>query len=220
VALQGQHKEAQVGDAQYRLRRGDKVLWYFADFASGENTGAELELRTPAHVPPTQPFGVRALAYDASGRTTPASGMQFWGGATAITDAKWWASVEAPRAGTFALAGRLWQRHPGRLDDEVRQREPRAPSSDAWRADSRHERAADSITGTAGADVVSARVGADRVVVDRGGRTPSRAGRAPTTCERAVTTVFGATATGWRVSDRFQAGLSEAAALAAASGGR
>jgi hypothetical protein len=162
VALQGQHKEAQVGGDQYRLRRGDKVLWYFADFASGENTGAELELRTPAHVPPTQPFGVRALAYDASGRTTPASGMQIWGGATAITDAKWWASVEAPRAGAFAPAGRLWQRHPGRLDDEVRQREPRAPSSDAWRADSRHERAADSITGTAGADVVSARGGGPR----------------------------------------------------------
>ena len=214
------HKEAHIGGDQYRLRRGDKVLWYFADFASVENTGAELELRTPAHVPPTQPFGLRALAYDASGRTTPASGMQIWGGATAIADAKWWASVEAPRAGAFAPAGRLWQRHPGRLDDEVRQREPRAPSSDAWRADRRHERAADSITGTAGADVVSARVGADRVVVDRGGRTPSRAGRAPTTCERAVTTVFGATATGWRVSDRFQAGLSEAAALAAASGGR
>ena len=134
------HKDAQVGGDQYRLRRGDEVLWYFADFASGENTGAELELRTPAHVRPNQPFGVQAVAHDASGRTTPASGMQIWGGATAITVANGWASVEAPRAGTFPPAGRSWQRHTGRSDDEVRQREPRALSSDVWRADSRHER--------------------------------------------------------------------------------
>jgi hypothetical protein len=212
------HKDAQVGGDQYRLRRGDEVLWYFADFASGENTGAELELRTPAHVRPNQPFGVQAVAHDASGRTTPASGMQIWGGATAITVANGWASVEAPRAGTFAPAGRLWQRHPGRLDDEVRQ--PRALSSDAWRADSpaRTRRRLDHRD--RGRRRGQRARGTYRVVVDRGGRTPSRAGRAPTTCGQAVTTVLGATATGWRVSDRFQAGLSEAAALAAASGGR
>ena len=220
VALQGQHKEAQVGGDQYRLRRGDKVLWYSPTSRASRTLARSLSFvrpptcRRPSHSaygpsPTTRVAGRRRPPACNSGAARERSPMRSGGRA-------WRRRARAPsrlRAGCGNDIQAAWTTRC------VNANLARRPAT-RGEADNRHERAADSITGTAGADVVSARVGADRVVVDRGGRTPSRAGRAPTTCERAVTTVFGATATGWRVSDRFQAGLSEAAALAAASGGR
>jgi len=162
------HGFAQVGGDQQGLRRGDEVLWYFANFATGQNTGDELELQTPARVRPNQAFGVRAVAYDGEGSATPAAGVRISGGATAVTNANGWAKVKAPRQGTFRLRAARGNDIPAEWTRTcVSANLARCPST-------RGERifgtaGADSIPGTAGADAVSARGGADRIYVGGGG---------------------------------------------------
>jgi Ca2+-binding RTX toxin-like protein len=158
------HKAPPVGGDQYPLSRGDQVLWYFASFPSGPNTGDELELRTPARVRPHQPFAVRAVAYDWDGNAKPAAGVQLSGSASAGTDATGAATVTASRPGTFRLRGR-------RANDI-----PAAPALTCVNANLarcpavRGERifgtsSPDAIPGTRGADTVLAGSGDDRVFV-------------------------------------------------------
>jgi len=83
------HAAAQVGGDQYELKRRDEVLWHFADFASGQNTGDELDLSAPGRARPGVPFTVTALAYDSEGRPDPAEGVRVSGGsAPALTDSE------------------------------------------------------------------------------------------------------------------------------------
>ncbi len=98
------HKEAQVGGDQFKLSRGDQVLWYFADFATGANTGDELGLRAPARAAPGSPFTVTAIAYDGEGRVRRAPGTRISGGATdAVTGPDGTASVTIGEEGTKKL---------------------------------------------------------------------------------------------------------------------
>jgi hypothetical protein len=97
------HKEAQVGGDQYRLARGDQVLWYFADFATGANTGKELGLRAPARVQPGAPFTVTAFEYDAEGVRSRAAGVTISGGSGAVTGPDGTARVSFGREGTKRL---------------------------------------------------------------------------------------------------------------------
>ncbi len=56
--------------------RRDEVLWYFADFSSGRNTGDALELRrVPAAVSPGEELEVRVFGYPFSGPPAPAAGV-------------------------------------------------------------------------------------------------------------------------------------------------
>jgi Ca2+-binding RTX toxin-like protein len=162
------HKAPSAGGDQYRLRRGDRVLWYFANFATGQSTGDELELRTPARVRPNQRFGVRAFAYDWEGNAKPAAGVALSGDATAVTDANGWTAVKATRRGDFGLRGRRGNDIPAAPTHTcVNANLDRCPAV-------RGERifgtaGADSITGTPGADAISGGGGNDRVDVGRGG---------------------------------------------------
>ena len=59
-----------------RVDRNDDVLWYFADFTSGRNTGDALELRgAPAAASPGEEFQVRVRGYPFSGPPAPAAGV-------------------------------------------------------------------------------------------------------------------------------------------------
>jgi Ca2+-binding RTX toxin-like protein len=163
------HKSPLVGAEQYRFHSGDQVLWYFADFATGRNTGDELELRTPARVRPNRPFSVRAVAYDADGNAKAAPGVVISGDAKAVTDATGTATVKASRQGSFRLRGKR--------GNDI----PAAPTATCVNANldrcpaARGERIfgtspPDTIVGTAGAaDVISGRGGDDRIDVSRGG---------------------------------------------------
>ena len=79
------HKRPPVGGDRYRVRRGDEVLWSFANFGTGRNTGDELKLHTPARVRPNQPFQVSAVGYTRDGQVAPAAGVQVSGDATTVT---------------------------------------------------------------------------------------------------------------------------------------
>ncbi len=81
------HVAPSVGADQVRLRNEDEVLWYFANFNSGANTGAELLLKAPARVGAGERFAVRALAFDEEGKRTPAAGVRIGGGAFPLTGA-------------------------------------------------------------------------------------------------------------------------------------
>jgi hypothetical protein len=162
------HRSPDVGGDQYHLHRGDQVVWYFANFASGENTGDELELRTPARVRPNQPFGVRAIAYDFQGNARPAAGARLEGDASAVTNANGWARVEATRQGSFRLRARRGNDVPSAPALTcVNVTLARCPAV-------RGERifgtaGPDPILGTSGADVIAAGGGDDRVDVSGGG---------------------------------------------------
>lgn len=74
------HESPDIGGDQLRLRNGDQVLWYFANFDSGNNTGDELVLRAPRRVEAGEEFEVRVHAFSASGKRAPAAGTRILGG--------------------------------------------------------------------------------------------------------------------------------------------
>ena len=71
------HVSPPVGADQRRVGRGDEVLWYFANFSTGRNTGDELALRgVPVAATPGERFEVQALAYDGNGDARPAADVR------------------------------------------------------------------------------------------------------------------------------------------------
>lgn len=161
------HASPSVGGEQYALRRGDQVLWYFADFATGKNTGDELRLATPARVRPGEPFTVKAIAYDYSGTARPAEGATITGGASATTGSDGTATVVASSKGTLTLRTRRGNDVPAAPEKIcVNQVLERCPSRRGERIIGRA--VADVIVATRGADSVIARGGDDRIDV-RGG---------------------------------------------------
>ncbi|MGH3369797.1 MAG: hypothetical protein ACRDPR_07330 [Nocardioidaceae bacterium] len=72
------HKGLQVGGDQFRLRRGDEVLWYLSPAFPAPN---ELFLAAPSQVAPGQAFGVRVFAYDDAGHRSPIAGARVPGAA-------------------------------------------------------------------------------------------------------------------------------------------
>jgi hypothetical protein len=92
------HEFSQVGGDQRPVGRSDEVLWYFANFESGENTGDELDLRgVPGLVDPGDPFEVETVAYDGEGDEVDPEGVTVTGGvAPAISGADGSTQVTAP----------------------------------------------------------------------------------------------------------------------------
>ena len=100
------HRFAEVGGDQYRLGGGENVLWYFADWSTGANTGKELALAAPVQAKAKDPFSVRATAYDDQGQPSPAEGVEITGGDdTAVTGPDGQTTVTASREGTVTLRG-------------------------------------------------------------------------------------------------------------------
>jgi hypothetical protein len=86
-----------------RVDRNDDVLWYFADFSNGRNTGDALELRgAPAAADPGEEFQVRVLGYPFSGTPAPAAGVSVTG-ASEPTAADGTTTVTAISGGVMRL---------------------------------------------------------------------------------------------------------------------
>ena len=81
------HKSPEVGGDLYPLKKNDSVLWFFANFFTGANTGDELVLKAPNKVKKGETFQVHVNAYDFAGVKTPAEGVTIAGGTFGPTDA-------------------------------------------------------------------------------------------------------------------------------------
>ena len=166
------HEEPSVGADQFELDRGDEVLWYFADFASGVNTGRELTLNAPARARPDEKVRVKVVSFDGDGdRKRP--------GGVGIVDAESGETVAATNGDGRAKV---------RVDEGVTRLRaikgddiPSAPvdvcaSDDSGDCPKRRGETFvgsdrdDEIDGTKGADDVRARGGDDSVDVEGGER--------------------------------------------------
>jgi hypothetical protein len=96
------HVAPEVGADQFPIDGSqEQVLWYLTDTATGTNTGNELFLSIGDNVVEAgSPTEVMVLEYDATGQSTPASGVRIIGGGDVMTDATGTAIV------TFDAAGR------------------------------------------------------------------------------------------------------------------
>jgi hypothetical protein len=92
------HKSPEIAAEQYRLKRGDAVLWFFQDTAGKVNTGDELVLQAPARAKPGKAFKVTVWAYDANGIRKPVAGAQVKGDDVQTTDANGRASIKIAKA--------------------------------------------------------------------------------------------------------------------------
>lgn len=169
------HRSPEVGADQFRLARGDRVLWYFQDTEKGINTGDELELLAPARAEPNDEITVRVFAYSSTGVRTPVAGALVSGGsspAVVVTGADGRAHVNVGDAGIVFLKARRGEDVPSKRrvvcvgDGCPPRRGQRIFGT------SRGDR----IAGTRGSDVVIARRGNDRINVRRGGFDRVRCG--------------------------------------------
>lgn len=163
------HESPATGAALHRLREGDEVLWYFADFGNDINSGDELIVDAPVRARPGA-IQVRVTAISFDGTQSPAADgtvvrggdqpvMTTAGVATIMVDDEGPASVRAlhkpdiPSAPvSICIAGRL-------ADCPARRGERIIGTSHA-----------DDIIDSAGPDRIRAGGGRDRVTVAGGGR--------------------------------------------------
>jgi hypothetical protein len=75
------HEFASIGADQLEVGRSADVLWYFANFSTGANTGEELDLSAPDRTRPAEPATVTAYQYDGQGNREPAAGVTISGAA-------------------------------------------------------------------------------------------------------------------------------------------
>lgn len=102
------HEFAELAGDRLAVDRGDEVLWYFANYASDDNTGDELDLESvPRRVAPGSQFEVRTVGYDGGGQRTNAEGVVVEGGAApSVSGADGTALVTAPtQEGLITLRG-------------------------------------------------------------------------------------------------------------------
>lgn len=170
------HKDAMVGGDQFELSRRDEVLWYFADFATGANTGRELALGAPVRVRPGLPFTVTASTFDGEGRRSPAPGTTVTGGKNpVVTGPDGTAKVVLPKQGTGVLRAK-------RGNDIAGPRTAICVNPDRDRCPSRRPETivgtdrADPISATPAPNPVVARGGDDRIDVRLGGIDDVRCG--------------------------------------------
>jgi hypothetical protein len=87
------HKSPEIAAEQYKLKRGDSVLWFFQDTATKVNTGDELVLQAPSKAKPGKAFKVTVWAYDMTGARKPVEGASVRGDSVQTTDAGGSASI-------------------------------------------------------------------------------------------------------------------------------
>jgi hypothetical protein len=173
------HRAPTIGADQRPVGRGDAVLWYFANFSSGRNTGAELALRgVPVAARPGDAFAVKVVAYSDKGKKSPAEGAKVRGAAMPTGPNGTTIVTARSSPGTMRVEGR-------RGDDIatapvevcVKQRLSRCPDRrgetfvGTGRGDDiRATGGPDLIRARGGRDLVRARDGADSIRVKGGGR--------------------------------------------------
>lgn len=163
------HRAPEVGADQFKLSRGDEVLWYYQDIGRNLNVGDELVLFAPGRAKPGDDVRVTVYAYSFNGKRERAEGVTVASkDDTAKTDARGEARIDILREGRVFLRAT-------RTGDI-----PSAPRRVCANEDLREcpkrfgkriigTRRGDRIAGTRGADVVLARGGDDRVNVRGGG---------------------------------------------------
>jgi hypothetical protein len=173
------HRFSTVGAELVAVSKGDDVLWYFADFGSGANTGDELLLSAPVRAKPgTVPVSVQAIDFDGNVKPAP-DGTVVVGGSAAATTVGGVATV-AVEAGdtTLRAVG------PGATPTEI----PSNPLSLCVAADvgdcpaARGRRIVgtndgDSLKGTPGRDRIKSRGGPDKIRVVGGSADVVNCGR-------------------------------------------
>jgi hypothetical protein len=153
------------------LGRGDQVLWVFANFGTGENTGDELVLRAPVRAQPG-PVDVRVGAFAFDGSKAPApDGTVVTGGASPATTVGGVATVTlTPGTQVLRAVG------PGSAPDEIPSNRLSAcaatqvedcPATRGRRVVGSNR--ADRLRGRGGPDRIRSRGGRDRIYVRGGG---------------------------------------------------
>jgi hypothetical protein len=141
--LKVNHVDPQLGGDNVKLKPGDQVLWYLAPSFPYPD---ELLLVAPARAQKGQPFTVRVLAFDDSGKRSPVRGAKV-PGADQPTGADGRTTVELGRSGV------LTARHGDDIPDAARVCVgPTCPAKPGL-----------VIAGTGGPDVISGSAGPDRV---------------------------------------------------------
>jgi len=153
------------------LTRSDEVLWVFANFGSGQNTGDELVLSAPVqNAPGTIPVTVKAVSFDGNVVNAP-DGTVVSGGTTPATTVGGVATVSV--ASGFAT---LRATGPGAVPTEIPSAQlricafanpadcPPSPGRTIVGTDLK-----DTFKGTGGPDTIRTRGGNDRVFVRGGG---------------------------------------------------
>jgi RTX calcium-binding nonapeptide repeat (4 copies) len=169
------HVAPEVGGDQFRVSRGDDVLWYFQDTTTGTNTGDELVLEAPARARSGQPFEVTVWAYDAAGNRTAAADASVSGATVQRTDDEGKATIVSARTGEIRLRAERGSDIPSAPLEVClgeRLRDCPATRGERIQGTSRGDR----IRATGGPDVVLGRGGADRISVRGGGRDRVRCG--------------------------------------------
>jgi Ca2+-binding RTX toxin-like protein len=150
------HVSPEVGGDQFKLKRGDDVLWYFS---STLNTGDELSLTAPRSAVRGSEFPVEVSAFDSQGVARPIQGAHVTGGSQdVVTDADGIARMSVNRSGTATLRATL--------DPNI----PSAPTKVcvSARLSSCSGGAAKTIWGSAGRDRIAGRSGRDRILAGGG----------------------------------------------------
>jgi hypothetical protein len=172
------HRTPSVGADQFHLKKGDQVLWYFQDTATGENTGSELSLVGPARARRGHAFEVTVFSYTANGARSRVPGAQVVVGNTVkgTTDSAGHAMISSSHNGFLRLRARHGLDIPSTpLSVCVNRVLSRCPA-----VRGKHiigTRFGDRIRGTRGADLIEGRGGNDRINVVGGGRDRVRCGR-------------------------------------------
>ena len=169
------HHSPSNGAALKKVGGGDEVLWYFANFGSGANTGDELVLRAPARAKPgTINVSVRAYAFDGTVKPAP-DGTVVRGGERPATVQGGTARVQVKAGGVALRATRGIDIPSALVGICVSANLGECPA--ARGATIVGTAGADRIAGTRGPDVVRARAGADRVNARGGGADRVACGR-------------------------------------------
>lgn len=173
------HKAPPIGADQRKVGRGDDVLWYFANFTSGRNTGAELALRgVPVAARPGDTFAVKVVAYSDKGKKRPASGAKVRGAAKPTGPNGTTVVTARSSPGTMRLEGRRGNDiATAPVEVCVQQRLSRCPDRrgetfvGTGRGDDiRATAGPDAIRARGGRDLIRARGGGDSIRVKGGGR--------------------------------------------------
>ena len=190
------HKSPEVGGESYKLKRGDDVLWFFQDTASGQNTGDELVLRAPVRATPGKPFTVTVYAYDFNGKRTPAQGAQVRGDSVQTTDASGKATITIAKRHTTSLRATRGNDIASAPVSVCVNARSKCPARRGERIVGSNK--ADKIAATPGDDRIESRGGRDRINANGGGRdtidcgagkdtvVKDRKDRAAKNCERVV----------------------------------
>lgn len=165
----------EVGADQFRVKRGDEVLWYFTDTRNNVNTGDQLVLFVKARSRSGRSFGVSVLAYDAQGVGRPAAGARIVGGGGAVTGPNGQTTIRATgrlNRRLRAIRGNDIASEPQTICISPRLSEcPRRRGETIVGTDGR-----DRVTGTRGGDDIRTGRGRDRVNVTGGDRDRVRCG--------------------------------------------